>query len=140
MRSVPGVVDAQPRITTGVVITADEEIGDDFALVTGATDAYYRQHLRGPEHLAAGHLVPTHASEQQADVVAGRRLGEIAVRVEAEAGEWRDGELRALPLLPGRMHLIQSRFAALQDADRRELTFAEMAAGEQSHSPDSRTH
>ena len=37
-----------------MVITADEEIGDDFALLTGATDAYYRQHLRGPEHLAAG--------------------------------------------------------------------------------------
>ena len=48
VRAVPGVMDAQPRITTGVVITADEEIGDDFALVTGATDAYYRTHLRAP--------------------------------------------------------------------------------------------
>jgi uncharacterized protein YfaS (alpha-2-macroglobulin family) len=54
------------------------------------------------------------------------RLGEVAVRVEARAGEWRDGELRALPLLPGRMHLIQSRFAALQDVDRRQLRFADM--------------
>ena len=60
------------------------------------------------------------------------RLGEVAVRAEATAGEWSDGEVRSLPLLPGRMHLIQSRFAALQDVDRRELYFSDMAADDDS--------
>ena len=69
-RAVPGVVDAQPRIVTGVVITADEEIGDEFALVTGATDTYYRERLRGPEHLAAGVWLSGNPKE----VVVGRRV------------------------------------------------------------------
>jgi ABC-type lipoprotein release transport system permease subunit len=79
VRAVPGVRDAQPRITTGVVITADEEIGDEFALVTGATDAYYRQHLRDPEHLAAGRWL----SGQPREVVVGRRVAE---RLDAGIG------------------------------------------------------
>ena len=37
-------------------------------------------------------------------------------------------ELRPLPVLPGRMHLAQSKFVTLKDRDRRELTFADMAA------------
>ena len=56
------------------------------------------------------------------------RVGEVAVEVRGRAGQWSDGELRPLPLLPGRMHLSQSRFAALQGADRRELHFADLAA------------
>ena len=43
-------------------------------------------------------------------------------------GPFSDGELRPLPVLPGRMHLMQSRFVTLQNADRRELHFADMAA------------
>jgi hypothetical protein len=61
-------------------------------------------------------------------VVAPGRVGLVAVRVTAEAGEFSDGELRPLPLLPGRFHLRQSRFAALQDSARRELVFADLAA------------
>ncbi|MCD4748698.1 MAG: hypothetical protein K8R59_04920 [Thermoanaerobaculales bacterium] len=56
------------------------------------------------------------------------RPGLVAFRVTATAGEFSDGELRPLPVLPGRMHLMQSRFAALQDADRRELAFPDMMA------------
>ena len=58
------------------------------------------------------------------------RVGEVAIEVRARAGEWSDGEVRSLPLLPGRMHLSQSRFAALRDRDRRELHFADMAQDE----------
>jgi uncharacterized protein YfaS (alpha-2-macroglobulin family) len=61
-------------------------------------------------------------------IVTPTRVGEIAIEVTAQAGEWSDGERRPLPLLPGRMHLSQSRFAALRDADRRELHFADLAA------------
>ncbi len=57
-----------------------------------------------------------------------RRVGSVAVRVMGEAGDWSDGELRPLPLLPGRYHLSQSRFAALDDAVRRVLVFEDLGA------------
>jgi len=56
------------------------------------------------------------------------RVGTIAFRVTARAGDYSDGELRPLPVLPGRMHLAQSRFVTLANRDRRELHFADMAA------------
>ena len=55
-------------------------------------------------------------------------VGEVAVRVVARAGDLSDGELRPLPILPGRVHLVQSRFATLRDAARRELDFPDMRA------------
>ncbi len=58
------------------------------------------------------------------------RVGTVAFRVTARAGDLSDGELRPLPVLPGRMHLVQSRFVTLHDADRRELRFPDMAAGD----------
>ncbi|HSL19744.1 MAG TPA: alpha-2-macroglobulin family protein, partial [Methylomirabilota bacterium] len=58
------------------------------------------------------------------------RVGPVAFKVTARAGDFSDGELRSLPVLPGRMHLAQSRFVTLRDADRRELHFADMAAGD----------
>ncbi len=61
-------------------------------------------------------------------VEAPRRVGPIAVKVTATAGNWSDGELRPLPILPGRLHLVQSRFVSLRDRDRRELHFADLAA------------
>lgn len=54
------------------------------------------------------------------------RPGLISFKVTATAGDFSDGEIRPLPVLPGRMHLLQSRFAALRDADRRELRFPDM--------------
>jgi len=56
------------------------------------------------------------------------RLGTVAFKVTAEAGDLTDGELRPLPVLPGRMHLVQSRFATLRDRDHRKLHFADLAA------------
>lgn len=61
-------------------------------------------------------------------LAAPRRLGTVAVEVVGRAGDVSDGERRPLPLLPGRFHLVQSRFVALQDSARRELTFADLAA------------
>ncbi len=54
------------------------------------------------------------------------RVGPIAVRVEARAGQQSDGELRPLPVLPSRMHLAQSRFVTLRDRQRREMIFEDM--------------
>jgi hypothetical protein len=56
-----------------------------------------------------------------------RRVGQIAFKVTARAGNLSDGELRPLPLLPSRMHLAQSRFVALQGEDRRTLRFDDLA-------------
>lgn len=60
-------------------------------------------------------------------VAAPPRVGPVEVRVTAQAGDWTDGELRPLPVLPGRTHLVQSRFATLRDRDRRVLRFADLA-------------
>jgi uncharacterized protein YfaS (alpha-2-macroglobulin family) len=54
------------------------------------------------------------------------QVGTVAFRVTARAGNLGDGELRPLPVLPGRMHLAQSRFVTLRGKDRKELTFEEL--------------
>jgi hypothetical protein len=58
------------------------------------------------------------------------RVGAADVVVRARAGHLSDGEARSIPLLPGRMHLSQSRFAALRDQDRRVLRFADLEASD----------
>jgi uncharacterized protein YfaS (alpha-2-macroglobulin family) len=56
------------------------------------------------------------------------RVGTVAFKVTAKAGAFGDGELRPLPVLPGRMHLVQSRFATLKGPGAaRELKFADLA-------------
>ncbi len=96
----------------------DPETGADLAAELGLENA------RGvPFTVAAGG-----GTTLAFPVTAPRRVGEIGVRARATAGALSDGEQRSLPLLPGRMHLMQSRFAALTDADRRELHFADLAA------------
>lgn len=52
----------------------------------------------------------------------------LAFRVEARAGALSDGELRPIPVLPSRIRLAQSRFAALTGGERRELTFEDLRA------------
>jgi uncharacterized protein YfaS (alpha-2-macroglobulin family) len=56
-----------------------------------------------------------------------KRVGQVAFRVVAKSGDFSDGELRTVPLLPSRMHLVQSKFATLRDKDSRTLTFDELA-------------
>ncbi len=55
------------------------------------------------------------------------RVGTVAFKVVAKAGAVSDGELRPLPVLPGRMHLVQSRFVTLKGDKPRELRFEDMA-------------
>jgi hypothetical protein len=56
------------------------------------------------------------------------RVGPAAFRAVARAGDFSDGEQRPLPVLPGRFHLAQSRFAALHGGETRELDFADLRA------------
>lgn len=55
------------------------------------------------------------------------RVGQIAFKVTAVSGDFSDGELRPIPILPGRMHLMQSRFVTLKDQDRRIIRFDDLA-------------
>lgn len=59
-------------------------------------------------------------------LTAPRRVGPVAFKVTAVAGDESDGELRPVPVLPSRVHLAQSRFAVLQGAERRELRFPDL--------------
>ena len=61
-------------------------------------------------------------------ITAPRRIGDVAVRVSGKAGTLSDGELRALPLLPSRLHLVQSKFATLRGAgSQRSLELQDLA-------------
>ncbi|QRK07685.1 hypothetical protein JQX13_48175 [Archangium violaceum] len=57
-------------------------------------------------------------------------LGPVAFRVTASAGDFSDGELRPLPVLPGRMHLTQSRFVALRGGEHEVMEFPDMRRGD----------
>jgi uncharacterized protein YfaS (alpha-2-macroglobulin family) len=50
-----------------------------------------------------------------------------AFRVTAVSGSVSDGELRLVPVLPGRLHLVQSRFVTLKNRGEKTMTFPDMA-------------
>jgi uncharacterized protein YfaS (alpha-2-macroglobulin family) len=53
-------------------------------------------------------------------------VGSVAFKVVAVSGDTSDGELRPMPILPGRMQLSQSRFVTLKNNDRRVMTFDDL--------------
>ncbi len=61
------------------------------------------------------------------EVKAPSKLGLVAFKVSATAGNFSDGELRPIPLLPGRVHLAQSRFTTLKNVTKKVLHFEELA-------------
>jgi alpha-2-macroglobulin len=60
-------------------------------------------------------------------IAAPSRARLYAVRATAVSGTISDGELRPVPVLPGRMSLAQSRFVALAGNDSRTMTFEDLA-------------
>ncbi|HSW37906.1 MAG TPA: alpha-2-macroglobulin family protein, partial [Acidobacteriota bacterium] len=56
-----------------------------------------------------------------------KQPGEVAFRVTARSGEFSDGELRPIPILPGRFHLMQSRFITMKAPGRRVMRFEDLA-------------
>jgi len=60
------------------------------------------------------------------EVKAPNRVGAVAFKVTAVSGDFSDGELRPIPVLPGRIHLAQSRFVTLSDNETRVMTFDDM--------------
>jgi uncharacterized protein YfaS (alpha-2-macroglobulin family) len=63
-------------------------------------------------------------------LTAPRKVGTYAFEVVARSGQLSDGERRPVPLLPSRLHLAQSRFVSLRDADKRTMRFEELAKGQ----------
>ncbi|QSQ16253.1 hypothetical protein JY572_09490 [Myxococcus landrumensis] len=57
------------------------------------------------------------------------KVGTVAFRVEARSGDVSDGELRPLPVLPGRVHLAQSRFVTLKGAGSKTMRFDDLKKG-----------
>ncbi|HEV8266852.1 MAG TPA: alpha-2-macroglobulin family protein, partial [Thermoanaerobaculia bacterium] len=55
-----------------------------------------------------------------------KRVGLVAFKVTAISGDTSDGELRPLPLLPSRVHLVQSRFVTLRNRDRKVMRFEDL--------------
>ncbi|MBZ0113717.1 MAG: hypothetical protein K8J08_14725 [Thermoanaerobaculia bacterium] len=94
----------------------------------------------GPDLLAAFGLTPEDVTDVPFELEPGghatltfplavpSRVGPVAFRVVGRAGEFSDGELRALPVLPSRMHLVQSRFTTLHDEDSKRLVFEDLQA------------
>lgn len=60
-------------------------------------------------------------------LLAPQKVGDYSFRVSARSGSYADGELRPFPVLPSRMHLVQSRFAALNGKSAKTLEFADLA-------------
>jgi lipoprotein-releasing system permease protein len=76
---VPGISQVEPRIAVGVVITANEEIGDHFARVVGASPSYFERRLHGPDKILRGKWLTGGPEE----VVLGRK---IASEIGADVG------------------------------------------------------
>ncbi|HKF43517.1 MAG TPA: alpha-2-macroglobulin family protein [Thermoanaerobaculia bacterium] len=89
----------------------------EFGLPAGGTSAPFTADAGGGADVAFTLAAP-------------RRIGTYAFKVTAVSGETSDGELRPVPVLPGRMHLVQSRFVSLKDGSRRTMSFEDMAKGD----------
>lgn len=60
-------------------------------------------------------------------IKAPHNLGSYAFKVIAKTEHFSDGELRPIPVLPSRIHLIQSKFVTLKDNDKRTLFIKDLA-------------
>ena len=102
----------------------------DFALVDAETGANLLDEFGLTREQVEGltfEVEPGGGADLTVPVRAPVRVGSVAVEVRARAAGFSDGERRLLPLLPGRLHLAQSRFATLNDQDRRVLRFEDLA-------------
>ncbi|OFZ19566.1 MAG: hypothetical protein A2Z20_08380 [Bdellovibrionales bacterium RBG_16_40_8] len=60
-------------------------------------------------------------------------LGNLVIKAVATAKNQSDGELRKLPILPGRFHLAQSKFVTLKNKDSRVLEFKDLSLSRDSN-------
>lgn len=79
VRSVDGVTSAHARISAGAVITASEEIGEDFTMVVASDEAWFREKLDYPNKMSAGEFL-----SGSGQIVLGRK---VAIDLEADIGD-----------------------------------------------------
>jgi uncharacterized protein YfaS (alpha-2-macroglobulin family) len=111
--------DASPRAFDGFVTLDIQDPEHDASLL--AEFGLTAEQARLPFHVEAGK-----SSSVAFALDTPRRVGEVAFKVVATAGDTSDGELRPLPVLPSRLHLAQSRFVALKDRETRTMTFGDL--------------
>jgi alpha-2-macroglobulin len=93
----------------------DQSVLDQFSLAkTDASGKPFTVASNGGAHLTFPIKTPS-------------KVGQIAFKVTATSGDFSDGELRPIPILPGRMHLMQSRFVTMKDAGQRLIRFDDLA-------------
>jgi len=118
---VDGVTYVAPRIVVGAVITADEEIGEDFTMVVGAPQDYFTGTFAGPDHLVDGQWLTGEAGE----VVLGAKIaGQIGAAVGDEVlllGQTQYGSMspmaaQVVGIVSGDASLRQQAFVTLEDA------------------------
>jgi putative ABC transport system permease protein len=87
----PGVVAAYPRILTGVTITASEEIGENFALATGAPLAWYTEQLHLDADVATGRWFTGAEGEIVLGATVAERIGAKVGQEIVLVGQTQDG-------------------------------------------------
>jgi len=60
-----------------------------------------------------------------------RNIHLYSIQVTASTNEFKDGELRPLPVLPSRIHLAQSKFAILKENQTKTMTLPDLAKSAQ---------
>ena len=70
--NVPGIDQVEPRIAVGVIVTANDEIGDHFARVVGASPSYFERRFHGPDKILQGKWLTGGPEE----VVLGRKIAQ----------------------------------------------------------------
>jgi uncharacterized protein YfaS (alpha-2-macroglobulin family) len=117
------VNNASTRTLAGTVVfdiidpDTQESLLKSFSLSTGEATRSFSVGAGGGANVSFPIVVPA-------------KVGLVAFKVTAASGDVSDGELRPLPVLPGRMHLTQSRFVSLKNKDRREMTFEDLKKGD----------
>jgi len=55
-----------------------------------------------------------------------KMLGDIRIEVAGRAGDMTDGERRVIPVLPSRLHLVESKFITLRENETRSVVFDDL--------------
>jgi putative ABC transport system permease protein len=72
LEGLPGVAQAAPMIRTGVLVTLGEELGEDPALLTGSSPAWYAERLLPGSTMSSGRWLSDGASDEE--IVLGSKI------------------------------------------------------------------
>ncbi len=95
-------------------IGTEKSLVSEFGLLEKDTLRNFTVKPKGSENFAFGLKVPV-------------KIDLVNFKVTARTKDFSDGELRPIPVLPGRMHLIQSKFVVLKDKSSKTIKFDDLA-------------